>query len=225
MPHAPNADLSSHDRRTLDRIFQHPLTHNLDWREVVALLKSIGTADERHNGEVDLAVGSERLAMKKPHGKDVGADTVIDLRHLLERAGWSPDEAPALADTPPPPGLVVVIDHDGARIHHLGATTEDAAPGRHIRHHIERQQAGADREELYPDDEKFFEAVAVGLLEGGPIVLISHGKGQSNEADHLSAYLLARHKEVHARIVRQLVADLPHLTTPELLALGRNALG
>lgn len=223
MPHATNADLSKHDQRTLDRIFQHPLTHNLDWREVVALLKSIGAADERHNGEVDLSVGGEHLAMKKPHGKDVGADTVIDLRHLLERAGWSPDQAPARAAPSPAtaPALIVAIDHDGARIHRL----DDPAPAHHIRHHIERQQADEDRQETYPDDEKFFESVATSLADGGPIVLISHGKGQSNEADHLSAYLLAHHKETHARIVGQLLADLSHLTTPELLKLGREALG
>ena len=61
------------------------------------------------------------------------------------------------------------------------------------------------------------------MSTGGRIVVISHGKGQSNEADHLSAYLQAHHKSIHARIVREIVADLPHLTTPELLTLGRNA--
>jgi hypothetical protein len=55
--------------------------------------------------------------------------------------------------------------------------------------------------------------------------VIDHGNGQSNEADHLSAYLQAHHEPIHDRIVREIVADLPHLTTPELLDLGRRAFG
>jgi hypothetical protein len=65
--------------------------------------------------------------------------------------------------------------------------------------------------------------VADAVAAGGEIVVIGHGKGQSNEADHLSAYLQAHHKPTWARIVREIVADLPHLTTPELLELGRHA--
>jgi hypothetical protein len=55
--------------------------------------------------------------------------------------------------------------------------------------------------------------------------VLGHGKGQSNEANHLSAFLQAHHKATHARIVREIVADLPHLTAPALLDLGRHALG
>jgi hypothetical protein len=55
--------------------------------------------------------------------------------------------------------------------------------------------------------------------------VIGHGKGQSNEADHLTAYLKSHHRETYDRIVREVVADLPHMTTPQLLDLGRHAFG
>ena len=57
-----------------------------------------------------------------------------------------------------------------------------------------------DREENYPDDERFFEAI-VSAIALGPIVVIGHGKGQSNEADHLRVYLNKHHKAVAARVV------------------------
>jgi NADPH-dependent 7-cyano-7-deazaguanine reductase QueF len=57
----------------------------------------------------------------------------------------------------------------------------------------------------------------------GEIILIGHGKGQSNEADHLNKYLKSHHKDAHARIVQTIVADLSHLTMAELLKLGRDA--
>jgi len=85
------ASLSSHHQRVLERVFQHPLSHNLDWREVSGLLAAIGTADHQHNGDLMLRVGEEHLSMKPPQGKDLDATEVMDLRHLLTRSGWTPD--------------------------------------------------------------------------------------------------------------------------------------
>jgi hypothetical protein len=55
-------------------------------------------------------------------------------------------------------------------------------------------------------------------------VVIGHGTGQSNEADHLMANLARNHSAVHARVAREMIADLPHMTVPQLLALARHAL-
>jgi hypothetical protein len=154
----------------------------------------------------------------------------MDLRHFLAHAGWSPSGSPPPNPdvAAPEPGLIVVIDHAGAKVYRIdravdgghGVTEPDP---KHLLHHLERKKHDADRDETYPDDERFFEQVADAVSDGGQIVLIGHGKGQSNEADHLSAYLQSHHKDVHARIVREIIADLPHLTTPELLGLGRHA--
>jgi hypothetical protein len=227
-----SASVTGVDRRTLDAIFRHPLSHNLSWREVVGLFTAIGGADEKHNGEFEFRVADESLAMKRPHNKDLTGPEVMGLRHFLTRTGWSPDaptppksEAPA-AET----NLIVVIDHAGAKVYRV-ETSADGGHGvtaydpKHLLHHLERKRHDEDRDETYPDDEHFFEQVAKAVSGGGKIVVIGHGKGQSNEADHLSAYLSAHHKETYKRIVREIVADLPHMTTPELLDLGRHALG
>jgi hypothetical protein len=227
-----NAGLTGVDRRTLDAIFRHPLSHNLSWREVVGLFAVIGGVEERHNGEFVLRAGDETLAMKRPHTKHLTGSDVMGLRHFLDRNGWSP-VAPAKprADPKAPDlGLVVVIDHAGAKIYRINRSAldgrgETGPDTKHLLHHLEGRTRDEDRAETWPDDERFFEQVADTLSTGGDIVVIGHGKGQSNEADHLIGYLKSRHKETHARIVRELVADLPHLTTPELLALCRHALG
>lgn len=225
-----NTAVTGVDRRTLDTIFRHPLSHNLSWRDVVNLFTAIGGAEEKRNGEYVFRAGEDTLAMKKPHTKDLTGPDVMDLRHFLNRAGWSP----SAQATPDPgvsvPALIVVIDHAGAKVYRVdrsidgahGATPYDP---KHLLHHLERKRRDEDREETYPDDEQFFEKVANAVSAGGEIVVIGHGTGQSNEADHLTAYLRVRHKEAYARVVREIVADLPHLTTPELLDLGRHALG
>jgi hypothetical protein len=227
-----SAAVTGAHRRTLDALFRHPLAHNLSWRDVVALFSAIGEADEKPNGEVVFSVGGERLAMKTPHHKDLTAPEVMDLRHFLTRAGWSPTpSAPSKADAGAlGQSLIVVIDHAGAKIYRIDWSVDDgrgagAHDPRHLLHHLERKARDADRDETYPRDERFFEQVADSLSGGGEIVVIGHGKGQSNEADHLAAYLQAHHKLTYARIVREIVADLPHLTTPELLDLGRHAFG
>jgi hypothetical protein len=230
-----NAQVTGADRRTLDAIFRHPLSHGLSWRDVVLLMSAIGSAEERHNGEFMLSVGEERMPMRRPHNKDLTAPEVMALRHFLVRAGWSPDAAGTVKRDPAPgaagpeaPRLIIIIDHAGARVFRIDLADNDRHgitpfDPKHLLHHIERKLHDADRDETYPEDTHFFDAVAAAASTGGEIVVIGHGKGQSNEADHLSAYLKVHHKEAYARIVGTLSADLPHLSVPELLELGRRA--
>ncbi len=219
-------------RRTLDAIFRHPLSHNLAWREVITLFAGIGGAEEKHNGDLMFSLGAERLSMKKAHDKNLGGSDVMDLRRFLIRAGWSPDAAPALAAAtlPEPHRLIVVIDRGGATIHRV-ETLADGAHGLadeapiHLPHHVERTSRGDVRDEADPNDERLFGSVAAAVADGGEIVIIGHGKGQSSEADHLAAYLEGHHKQTYHRLVRQIVADLAHLTPAQLLDLGRHAFG
>jgi hypothetical protein len=156
----------------------------------------------------------------------VVADDVVALRHFLTRAGWAPGAPPATAGDGRAAGVVVVIDHAGARVFAMDGAEGDAADGEaRVRgRRIDRADHDRDREERFPEDMHFFEQVALDLGGHGPIVLIGHGKGQSNEAHHFSDYLLRRHKATHARIVSTLTADLPRLSDGELMALGRDAL-
>jgi hypothetical protein len=89
------------DRRTLNAIFQHPLAHNLSWREAVNLMEVVGGAEEKHNGEFMFSIGDERLPMKRPHGKDLTSTDVMDLRHFLTRAGCSPESGDPCGRFPP----------------------------------------------------------------------------------------------------------------------------
>ncbi len=236
MPHdAPVIDqdigdsISGTHRRALEKVFQHPLTHNLTWRAVTHLFETIGTAEHRHNGDLMLGIGSEHLSVKPARGKDLGATEVMDVRHLLVRAGWSskPAEQPTQS-APGVPDVMIVIDHAGARVYRLDAGNPTMAfdETHHLRHeHIGRKDHDADREENYPADARFFEAVVAAVPQDGRIVLISHGKGQSSEAEHLVKYLSQHHPEIEARVTGSLVADLPHITLPEIVELARDALG
>jgi hypothetical protein len=125
--------------------------------------------------------------------------------------------------------LIVVIDHASAQVYRIDLFADDADgvaahDPRQLLHHLERTRHDKDRDETYPADTRFFEEVSNALSTGGHIAVIGHGKGQSNEAAHLTAYLKRHHPQTYQRIVREIVADLPRLTTPERLKLGRDAL-
>lgn len=105
MPHADAdlapAELSAANRRVLLRVFQHPLSHNLSWREVGALIEASGTVETAHNGDVVYALGAERQSFRPAHDKDLPTPDVMALRHFLRRAGLAPEAGtdPAVPET------------------------------------------------------------------------------------------------------------------------------
>jgi hypothetical protein len=86
-----NGDLNNHHRDTLRKILDHPASGNLEWRQVLSLLEAVGTVEEEHNGKFKVTVGSETEMLRRPRGKDVETQMIVDLRRMLTGAGLSPD--------------------------------------------------------------------------------------------------------------------------------------
>lgn len=56
-----SGDLNNHHRDTLRKIFSHPASGNLEWRQVLSLLEAVGTVSEDHNGKVKVTLSAPRL--------------------------------------------------------------------------------------------------------------------------------------------------------------------
>ena len=84
------ADLSNDHRDTLERIFSHPSSGNIEWRQVLSLLEAVGTTTEEHNGKVKVELGPEIEVLQPPHGKDIDQQMIVDLRRMLKNAGLAP---------------------------------------------------------------------------------------------------------------------------------------
>lgn len=82
--------LNNHHRDTLRQIFQHPTSHNIEWRAVRSLLDAVGSVTEQHDGKLAITVGSQTEFFDPAGKKDVDVQTVVDLRHLLGAAGFGP---------------------------------------------------------------------------------------------------------------------------------------
>jgi hypothetical protein len=81
------ADLSNRHRDTLEKIFTHPSSGNIEWREVRSLFDAVGTVIEEHNGKVKVTLGSETGVLQPPRDKDIDKQLIVDLRRMLTNAG------------------------------------------------------------------------------------------------------------------------------------------
>lgn len=85
--------LTGRHRDTLEHVFAHPLSHNVEWHDVVALLREAASVTERDDGNVEVRAGDQELMLTRPHGKDLEPDAVVAVRHLLESLGYGPQDA------------------------------------------------------------------------------------------------------------------------------------
>lgn len=232
------ATLSNSCRTTLDKIYQHPISHNLEWSHVIALFSKLGSVEHKSNNEFVFAIGGEHQLMRKAHGKDLHADDVVKFRHMLTRAGWVPQ-----ADKAMPPGAIspteaadlpdvlVAIEHHEARIYTLDISAADQAnhairpyDPHHYLHHLSHKDQPRERGQRASEDPSFYTRISEALRPAGRIVVVGHGHGHSNAGHHLIEYLERHHNDIFQKLSPLVDVDLSKLTSPQLLALGRHAL-
>jgi hypothetical protein len=84
----PPVELNNHHRDTLLQIFQHPTSHNIEWRAVASLLEVVGSIEEHKDGKFRVQIGSEVEFLERPKHKDIDVQQVVDLRRMLSGAGY-----------------------------------------------------------------------------------------------------------------------------------------
>jgi hypothetical protein len=207
--------------RTYQRIFQHPISHNLKWQDVHALFRELGQVDTGPNGDHKVTCNGQSMILPAGRTKDVGStDEVMALRHFLERTGTNLPEMPGDETH-----WLLVIDHHEARIFQSpvrGTVPQQILPHepddyfRHA-HHSKDFSRGMEK----PDPNSFFEPVADALQADGPILVFGAGTGMSSEMDQFIAWVKQHRPAVAARVIGTLVVDEHHLTTDQLLAKSR----
>lgn len=83
--------MRKHDR-TLHAIFENPIRSNIAWRDIEALLKSLGAAiSEGQGSRVRIALSGVRSVFHRPHPqKETDKGSVRSLRRFLTEAGITP---------------------------------------------------------------------------------------------------------------------------------------
>lgn len=215
--------LSGAHQKIYQRVFGHPMPHNLQWREVWSMLGAIADANavEDGNGNLKVTRNGQTLVLHRSRGKDLAdKKELMQVRHFLERSG-TPAPPPATIGT----HLLVVIDHREARIYSTefhGSVPQRIAPydpfgfGRDL--HYKQDDSNGQRK---PELKSFYEAVAKTLRGAQQILLFGAGTGASSAMEHLLLDLKQHHHDVAERLVGSVVVDEHHLTDDQLLAKAR----
>ena len=208
--------------RTYNTIFQHPVSHNLEWRHVHALFRHLAQVEEERNGNLKVTRNGESLILHPSPTKEVSeTEEVMALRHFLERS-----ETAAPATNTQAAHWLLVIDHHEARL--FRSETHGAIPKQFLPHHPDRYfRHGQNSENLSrgkekPDPNSFFEPVATVLHAAEQLLIFGTGTGRSSEMDQFVAWLNLHHPELARRIIGSVVVDESHLTDGELLGKARD---
>ena len=94
------AHMSHKHAHTFQQVFQHPPTHNLEWHDVLAMIRESGTVHEQENGRLTCTLNGVSADFHPAHGKKTISDIqqVLDVRHFLEKAGFHKDGSIAPAE-------------------------------------------------------------------------------------------------------------------------------
>ncbi len=82
--------LDAHHRKTVEKLFAHPTSHNIQWHDVLSLLESVAEVEEPHDGRFLVSLGRRDPDIRRPRGSDVDTQQVVDLRRMLKAAGFGP---------------------------------------------------------------------------------------------------------------------------------------
>ncbi len=82
--------LDAHHRKTVEKLFTHPTSHNIQWHDVLSLLQAVADVEEAHDGRFRVTLGEESETFDAPRGHDIDTQQIVDLRRMLKGAGYGP---------------------------------------------------------------------------------------------------------------------------------------
>lgn len=206
---------------TYDAVFQHPVSRNLQWRDVRAMLSAIADATEEREESVKFTRNGKTLTIHPPKRKDFSdIHELMKIRLFLEQSG-----APELAQAAGGLHLLVVIDHREARIFKVelqGSTPQRITPydPHESRRHL-RYVADDSNGQRLPELKSFYDAVTRALSGAERILVLGTATGSSSAMDHLMTELKEHHPDFARRVVGAIVVNEHHMTEPQLLAQAR----
>ncbi|MCH9815730.1 MAG: hypothetical protein K0U64_04665 [Actinomycetia bacterium] len=233
MTQNPNlSDLSHRHAATARAILAHPVSHNIHWRDVLALLRVVGEVTQKHDGKYLVKIGAESEVFERPRFKDIDTEQVVDLRRMLTNAGYGATtesaDAVALDVALAQRRAVVALDFRSARIFSVAQPsgskpdTITAPDPYHLDHHLyhrrDAEHTTFDIDKI--DTDAFFDEVAEALRPAQEVLLLGHGKGKSNARHAFEAYLTKHHPDIENKIVASVRCDIDDLSNADVLHLG-----
>ncbi len=213
--------LSGAHLRTYEKIFRHPLSHSLTWRDIRALLPILGSVVDAPNGnQIIVRHGQTYTLQRSAMNGPVTESDVMKLRHFLVDS-----EEPDVVAANEAGHFLLVINHHEARVFQSimrGTLPEQIIPvdrKETDRHELRSNDFAPGRER--PDPSAFFKPVAQALGAATQILIFGSGTGTSSEMLQFTTWLRQHHPELARKIIGTRVVDEHHLSEAQLLAGAR----
>ena len=217
--------LKGAQQRTYDSIFSHPMSHNLEWRDLRSMFQSLGAMVDDHNGNVTVTRNGHVLVVHPDTiNHATNPSSLIEIRHFLRSSA-----SDTLQSVPAGDHILVVIDHREARVFRSelqGSTPEKIVPydphgfGQHV-HNLHEHSHG----QHHPVPNSFFEAISKTLQGANQILLFGTGSGGGSAMQELITFLHTHHKDLFEHVIGALTIDETHLTEGQILAKARDFYG
>ncbi len=211
--------MNSNIQRIYDQVFQHPITHNLEWKDVRTLFESLGEVQDEKNSNVKVSIAGQTIVFDSPtHSDIISSDQINKIRHLITVASQDKGGEVGLH-------MLLVIDHKEAKVYQTemkGAVPETIKPHNSLGHegHVHSKHDFRDHIEK-PNHKEYFEAVTSRLKDAEKILIFGDGEGSSNTMDLYVTWLTEHNKPLSQRILAAVKVDQSHMTEGQLLARAR----
>ena len=125
---------------------------------------------------------------------------------------------------------IVAVDSGHARIYAIDAQATTApetviAPDpSHVNHNIFHRHGNPSGafDVDGPETTAYFKALAHALAPARGVLLVGHGKGKANFSHQFEGFLEKHHRDVAAKVVANVRADIDDITDRQLLRLGES---
>ncbi len=85
--------LDHHHKITVQKIFSHPLNHNIRWQDVTCLLGRFGEVHQTHRGNWAVTVEGETYSFGSIRTRDLTEEQVVKVRAFLKAVGADAETA------------------------------------------------------------------------------------------------------------------------------------
>ncbi len=86
--------MSHHHKKVLESIFAHPISSNIDFKDMESALSSVGVViEEKAANKVSLSMEGRSVIIHRPHQHALPKDEVAAIRGFLIDCGITPDKA------------------------------------------------------------------------------------------------------------------------------------
>jgi hypothetical protein len=206
----------------LQQVFTHPISHTIEWRELLAALKSIGKVEEASNGKYHFSHSGRTLTLDSPGAKDVNEEEILRLRQFLHETGHT------IVTATPINSAIIIVTHDDVSVFRslpeLTLTEEYKTEDLHgYRRHLHHKGLEHDNPRQ-PDEDVYYHAVADALTGIERIVLIRNAAGSSSSGELFLREFKKRQHVLAEKIGSELRLDLEAMTVPQLIEAGIGAL-